>query len=226
VSIESGLTLAQIAEDHQLDATQLAALAATALILLVDTAASDDVGGGRVVTPQDLAEAIATIADLASSADLAALATAAAAYADAGDSTTASAAAGALATHASDTTGVHGVADTAELATRDKLVEVEGAEGAVELDLAGGTVFLVTPAGDTSISLLPYGELTLQQLTLIWNGDGAADLSLADEVHWAGGDLPDLTDLTYCSVITLLSKDGGATWLGFVAGLNMVAPAP
>ena len=99
--------------------------------------------------------------------------------------------------------------------------EVSG--GGLTLDLAAGNVFEVTLSGDvTSLALAnppPAGQAGALTLIVRQDGTGGRTLAWPAAVRWAGGQAPAVSAAAQAiDIYTLITRDGGATWYGFVAG--------
>lgn len=95
--------------------------------------------------------------------------------------------------------------------------------GSLVLDLAQGNVFeVVLSASVTSLTFVnPPAAGRVGVVTLILRQDATGGRSFAwpAAVKWAGGVAPVVsTAAAAIDVYSLLTRDGGATWLGFPAG--------
>lgn len=125
-------------------------------------------------------------------------------------------------------TGELNLADN--LLTRPKLKDVGEAVNAIgsigggtqDIDLTLGNV--VTGTVDTSTTTFTFSNPSATgvacSFTLILNNAGSQTINWPASVVWAGGTEPTLT-ASGVDVLTFMTTDGGTTWLGFAAGLNM-----
>lgn len=94
--------------------------------------------------------------------------------------------------------------------------------GTQDIDLTLGNV--VTATVDTSANTFtfsnPSASGTACSFTLILTNGGSQTVNWPTSVDWAGATAPTLTT-TGVDVLTFLTTDGGTTWYGFAAGLNM-----
>lgn len=98
-------------------------------------------------------------------------------------------------------------------------VEILEVLGELSLDVALSNVFVLTLTGDLVIDF--SGEIEagkVVSVTLVINQRGYA-LTLPDTVKWSGENAPELSGML--DVLSFMSYDGGVSWLGFVAGLDM-----
>jgi len=98
--------------------------------------------------------------------------------------------------------------------------------GTLTLDLAQGNVFNV--AQDADITTLAFSNVPasgrLVSVTLILTQDATGGWTIAwpAAVKWDGGVAPTLvTTAASTALLSLLSFDGGTTWLGFLAGSDL-----
>jgi hypothetical protein len=179
--------------------------------------------------------AIATTAEITAIAD---------AEADEAEAAATAAAAALTEAHRTDTTDVHGIADTSALAIRSaaaawtarqdfRTVTEERATdaafaGAETIDCAASEVHALTLTGNvtgiTFTNVPAAGKTFALTLLLKQDGTGSRTVAWPASVKWPGGVAPTLTTTAgRTDVITLLTHDGGTTWLGFVGGLNFNA---
>lgn len=98
--------------------------------------------------------------------------------------------------------------------------------GATSIDLTLGNIVTATVTGDTTFSFVnpSVAANTASSFTLILQNGGNFAITWPSgsppEVWWGGGSTPTLTVSGY-DVITFFTTDGGSTWYGFPAGLNM-----
>jgi len=94
--------------------------------------------------------------------------------------------------------------------------------GTQDIDLTLGNV--VTATVDTSANTFtfsnPSASGTACSFTLILTNGGSQTVNWPASVTWAGGDAPTLTT-SGVDVLTFLTVNGGTTWRGFAAGLDM-----
>jgi hypothetical protein len=118
------------------------------------------------------------------------------------------------------------VLDRAELrAYVETSPELAPSEGTLTLDLAAGSVVEVILDQDVASLVLanPPAAGRAGTLTLILRQDGSGGRTLAwpAAVKWAGGQPPALSpDPDAVDIFALVTRDGGTTWYGFVAGLG------
>lgn len=98
--------------------------------------------------------------------------------------------------------------------------------GSTSIDLTLGNVITATVTGNTTFSFVnpSVAANTSSSFTLILQNGGAFTVTWPSgsppEVWWGGGSAPTLTVSGY-DVITFFTTNGGTTWYGFPAGLNM-----
>ena len=94
--------------------------------------------------------------------------------------------------------------------------------GTQDIDLTLGNV--VSATVDTSANTFtfsnPSATGTACSFTLILTNGGSQTVNWPASVHWAGGTAPTLT-AAGVDVLTFTTIDGGTTWYGFAAGLEM-----
>lgn len=94
--------------------------------------------------------------------------------------------------------------------------------GSQDIDLLLGTV--VTATVDTSTTTFafvnPPASGRAGSFTLILTNGGSQTVNWPAEVDWEGGVAPTLT-ASGVDILVFTTVDGGATWYGFVAGLDM-----
>lgn len=97
--------------------------------------------------------------------------------------------------------------------------------GALGLDLSTGNNFDVTLTEDTTISITnppAAGKFGSLSLVLTQDATGGWAVTWPASVKWAGGAAPALsTAAGAIDVLTFITKDAGASWYGFPAGLAM-----
>jgi len=98
--------------------------------------------------------------------------------------------------------------------------------GATSIDLTLGNIVTATVTGNTTFSFTNPSVTagTSSSFTLILQNGGAFAVTWPSgsppETWWGGGAAPSLTSAGY-DVITFFTVDGGSTWYGFPAGLDM-----
>lgn len=94
--------------------------------------------------------------------------------------------------------------------------------GAQDIDLESGNV--VTATVDTSETTFtfsnPPSSGTCGSFTLVLTDGGSQTVNWPASVDWAGGSAPSLTS-SGVDILTFFTTDGGTTWFGFTAGLDM-----
>src|SRR5574343_223104 len=95
--------------------------------------------------------------------------------------------------------------------------------GALTIDCKKGSVFNISHnANVTSITISnPVANGSCGSITLIFTQDatGGRTITFPSSVKWAGGSAPSYsTTANMKNVFTLFTIDGGATWLGHLAG--------
>lgn len=94
--------------------------------------------------------------------------------------------------------------------------------GTQDIDLTLGNV--VTATVDTSTTTFTFSNPTASgdacSFTLILTNGGSQTTNWPASVDWAGATAPTLT-ASGVDVLTFVTTDGGTTWLGFAAGLDM-----
>lgn len=98
--------------------------------------------------------------------------------------------------------------------------------GALTLDLQNGNVFEVTLTENITTLTLSNppasGKGGAFSLILTQDATGGRTVTWPASVKWAGGTAPTLsTTASAIDVLTFMTTDGGTTWYGFSAGLNM-----
>lgn len=91
-----------------------------------------------------------------------------------------------------------------------------------DFDREDGNVHTVTITGGavTVTFSNPPASGTAGSLTLIVTNGGSQTVTWPAAVDWAGGSAPTLTT-SGVDVLTFITTDGGTTWFGFAAGLDM-----
>jgi len=94
--------------------------------------------------------------------------------------------------------------------------------GTQDIDLNSGSV--VTATVDTSANTFTFSNAIASgdcsSFTLILTNGGSQTVNWPASVNWAGGTAPTLTT-SGVDVLTFTTVDGGTTWYGFAAGLDM-----
>ena len=121
-----------------------------------------------------------------------------------------------------------------QLATRPELKDYSETKSAgtpaatVDLDLANGNVFTISPDQDTTFTFSnpsPTGKSCA--FTLIWTQDGSdRTATWPASVDWAAATAPTLTSGSgKIDVFTFFTLDAGTIWYGFTAGQDMATPS-
>lgn len=96
-----------------------------------------------------------------------------------------------------------------------------GTSGSVTVNTALAETHLLVPTGNvTSMSFtnpLPSGQLSAIAV-LVEMGATAYTVAWPAAVKWPGGSIPALSGANKKDLFTFISRDGGSTWLGAVAG--------
>jgi hypothetical protein len=96
--------------------------------------------------------------------------------------------------------------------------------GAQALDVASQSYFAYTLTGNVTFSFsnVPStGTAISVTVELLQDGTGSRTVTWPASVKWPGGTVPTLTTTAAkTDIITLLTRDGGTTWFGFVGGQN------
>ena len=94
--------------------------------------------------------------------------------------------------------------------------------GTQDIDLTAGNV--VTGTVDTSTTTFTFSNPTASDegcgFTLVLTNGGSQTVNWPASVDWAGGTAPTLTT-SGVDVLEFFTVDGGTTWYGFAAGLDM-----
>jgi len=100
---------------------------------------------------------------------------------------------------------------------REKLTTVSASGGSIDLSL--GNVFVHSPSGNRTYSITNAVAGQAHSFTLIINmGSTVRTLTFPASVKWQGGEIPDMTTANKTYVLTFMTVDGGATWLGMFGG--------
>jgi len=93
--------------------------------------------------------------------------------------------------------------------------------GATSIDLTLGNVVTATATSATTFTFTnpSVAANTSSSFTLILT-DGGSFITWPASVQWGGGSAPSLTSAG-TDVLTFITTDGGTTWYGFAAGLDM-----
>ena len=97
--------------------------------------------------------------------------------------------------------------------------------GTDDIDLTKGNVITATVSTSTETFTFsnPPASGTAGSFTLVLTNGGSQTVNWPGAVDWAGGTEPSLTS-SGVDVITFFTTDGGSTWLGFAAGLDVKSP--
>lgn len=94
--------------------------------------------------------------------------------------------------------------------------------GTQDIDLTAGNV--VSGTVDTSTTTFTFSNPTASDegcsFTLVLTNGGSQTVNWPASVDWAGGTAPTLT-ASGVDILTFFTIDGGTTWFGFTAGLDM-----
>ena len=103
-------------------------------------------------------------------------------------------------------------------------ISTGSASGAQALDVANQSYFAYTLTGNVTFSFsnVPAtGTAISVTVELLQDGTGSRTVTWPASVKWPGGVAPTLTTTAAkTDIITLLTRDGGTTWYGFVGGQN------
>jgi hypothetical protein len=117
-----------------------------------------------------------------------------------------------------------GVLQKPELKDYSEAVNAIGSTGGgtQDIDMTLGNV--VTATVDTSANTFTFSNPPASgkagSFTLILTNGGSQTVNWPAAVDWAGGTAPTLTTAGV-DVLTFTTVDGGTTWYGFAAGLDM-----
>jgi hypothetical protein len=104
-------------------------------------------------------------------------------------------------------------------------ISVANVTGAQAINVNPQNYFAFTLTGNTTFSFsgVPSTGVALAvTVELIQGGAGSYTVTWPGTIKWAGGVAPTLTTTVgKTDVITLVTRDGGTSWLGFVAGQNL-----
>lgn len=94
------------------------------------------------------------------------------------------------------------------------------------VNLTNGNTFLVTMTGNCTFTFSnppASGKTGSFTLVLVQDGTGSRTATWPAAVKWAAGTAPTLTTTatTGTDVLAFITFNGGTTWYGFTAGLNM-----
>ena len=94
--------------------------------------------------------------------------------------------------------------------------------GTDDIDLESGNVVTATVSTSTQTFTFsnPPASGTCGSFTLVLTNGGSQTVNWPASVDWAGGTAPSLTS-SGVDVLTFFTTDGGTTWYGFAAGLDM-----
>jgi len=116
------------------------------------------------------------------------------------------------------------VVQRAEMKDYSETKVVLSAAATVDIDLATGNVFTLTPDQNTTFTFSnPAVSGKSCSFTLIWTQDSTdRTITWPGTVDWAGGSAPDVTSGSgKRDVYTFFSMDAGTIWYGFQAGADM-----
>lgn len=101
-------------------------------------------------------------------------------------------------------------------------VSLGSAGGTRTVNLANGNVYYAQVATSTNTFVFsnPPASGRAGSFTLILRNGGSQTVNWPSSVDWPGGNAPSLTSSGY-DVLTFITTDGGTTWYGFVAGLDV-----
>jgi hypothetical protein len=96
----------------------------------------------------------------------------------------------------------------------------------IDIDLEEGNVHSATISTDavTFTFSNPPPAGVAGSITLVLTNGGSQTVNWPSSVDWAGDSAPSLT-ASGVDILTFLTVDGGSSWYGFVAGLDMQTPA-
>lgn len=94
--------------------------------------------------------------------------------------------------------------------------------GTQDLDIEGGNVFTATVSTSTTTFTFsnPVASDDCTSFTLKLTNGGSQTVNWPASVDWAGGTAPTLT-ASGVDILEFMTDDGGTTWYGFAAGLDM-----
>jgi len=95
-----------------------------------------------------------------------------------------------------------------------------GGSDAIDLESGNVVTATVSTAEQTFTFTNPPGSGDAGSFTLILTNGGSQTVNWPASVDWAGGTAPSLT-ASGVDVLTFTTVDGGTTWYGFAAGLDM-----
>ena len=99
--------------------------------------------------------------------------------------------------------------------------ETKVAMAANEVDISLGNVQTYTLSGSQSLTFSnPIASGNSSSFTLLVTNGGSATLTWPGSVDWAGGAAPTLT-ASGVDALVFTTIDGGTTWYGFAAGLDL-----
>jgi len=104
--------------------------------------------------------------------------------------------------------------------TVNAIGSVGGGAQAIDLEL-GNVVTATVDTSETTFSFSnPPASGTAGSFTLILTNGGSQTVNWPASVDWAGGGAPSLT-ASGVDILTFVTTNGGTTWFGFAAGLDM-----
>lgn len=116
-----------------------------------------------------------------------------------------------------------------ELKNTSETAAIDTSSGTTHtVDLQDGNVHQVTLDGDCTFTFsnpAVSGTASSFTLILIQDGSGGHTPTFPGTVKWAGGSAPTITaTASAIDILTFLTTDGGTSWYGFAAGLDMQTP--
>lgn len=98
-----------------------------------------------------------------------------------------------------------------------KLTTLTGTSTTVDLLL--GNIFTQTLSGDTTYTITNAVNGQAHSFTLIiTQTDIVRTITFPASVKWQGGEIPDMNTVNKTYILTFMTVDGGATWLGMFEG--------
>jgi hypothetical protein len=100
---------------------------------------------------------------------------------------------------------------------REKLVTLTGTTPTIDLSL--GNVFTHNLTGNTTYTISNAVSGQAHSFTLIITQTSTVrTLTFPASVKWQGGEIPDMTTASKTYILTFMTVDGGANWLGMFGG--------
>lgn len=103
------------------------------------------------------------------------------------------------------------------------LGDLGGGTDAINLELGNVVTATVSTSAQTFTFTNPPASGTAGSFTLILTNGGSQTITWPASVKWEGGTAPTLT-ASGIDILTFITVDGGTTWYGFAAGLDMSVP--